>query len=126
MNPETKSKCAVPSCSETATSVGNLCEQHQVPGIAVQIRDSIYVISNWYAEHAGTRGIVVVNDFALGDLFAGVEGFREELMRQGFTGIRLLATPEDFAEAREKLPAAPGDWSGPRSEQYPWERSNLS
>jgi hypothetical protein len=123
MNSETKSKCAVRACAETAASIGNLCDRHRVPGTVVVFESSnrTYVITNWYAEHEGTHGIVVLNDFALGHLFGGEEGFRAELMRQGFTAIHLLVTPEEFADAKEKVRAAPGRWSGPWSEQYPWE-----
>ena len=102
-------------------SIGNLCDRHQVPGDVVETQNHTFVITIWYAEHEGTCGIVVLNDFALGDLFGGEEGFRAELMRQGFTAIHLLVTPEEFANAKAKVLAAPGRWSGPWSEQYPWE-----
>lgn len=118
---ETKSKCAVRACAEVAASIGNLCDRHQVPGVVFEGSSRTYVVSSWYTEHEGTRGIIVINDFALGDLFGGREGFRTELARQGFTAVRLLATPGEFAEAREKMLAAPGNWSGPWSTQYPWE-----
>lgn len=125
MNSETKSKCAVRACAETAASIGNLCDQHQVPGVVFESSSSnrTYVVTSWYAEHEGTRGIVVLNDFALGDLFGGEEGFRAELMLQGFTAIRLLATPEEFEDAKEMVRMAPGRWSGPWSTRYSWEES---
>jgi hypothetical protein len=59
----------------------------------------------------------------LGELFGGQEAFRAELTRQGFAGTHLLVTPEEFADAKEKVLAATGRWSGPWSEQYPWELS---
>jgi hypothetical protein len=121
MELETKPKCAVRSCAEVTASIGNLCDQHQVPGVVFESSNRTYVVTSWYAEHKGTRGIVVLNDFALGDLFGGQEAFQAELMRQGFTAIRLLATPEEFADAKEKVLVAPGRWSGPWSKQYPWE-----
>jgi hypothetical protein len=121
MGSETKSKCAVRACAEVAASIGNLCDRHQVPGVVIQNQDRTFVITSWYAEHEGIRGIIVLNDLALGVLFGGQEPFRAELMRQGLTAIRLLATPEEFADAKAKVLAAPGRWSGPWSEQYPWE-----
>ena len=121
MGSEAKSKCAVRACAETAASIGNLCDQHQVPGVVFESSNRTYVVTSWYAEHEGTRGIVVLNDFALGDLFGGQEAFRAELMRQGFSTIRLLATPQELEHAKEMVRLAPGRWSGPWSEQYPWE-----
>jgi hypothetical protein len=123
MELETKPKCAVRTCAEVAASIGNLCNRHQVPGVVFESPSRTYVVTSWYAEHEGTRGIVVLNDFALGDLFGGLEAFQAELMRQGFTAIHLLVTPEELADAKEKALAAPGRWSGPWSEQYPWELS---
>ncbi len=116
-----RSKCAVRACAEVTASIGNLCNRHRVPGVVFESPNRTFVITSWYAEHEGTRGIVVLNDFALGDLFGGQEPFRAELMRQGFTAIHLLATPEEFADAKEKVLVAPGRWSGPWSKQYPWE-----
>lgn len=121
MGSETKSKCAVRDCAEVTASIGNLCDWHRVPGFVVEFPNHTYVVTNWYAEHEGTCGIILLNDFALGDLFGGQEPFRAELMRQGFTAIHLLVTPEELADVKEKLLAAPGRWSGPWSEQYPWE-----
>jgi hypothetical protein len=123
MGSETKSKCAVRACAEVAAMHGNLCDRHQVPGVVVESPSRTYVVTSWYAEHGGTRGIVVLNDFALGDLFGGQGGFQAKLMRQGFTAIRLLATLEEFEDAREKVRVAPGDWSGPWNTRYPWELS---
>jgi hypothetical protein len=69
----------------------------------------------------GSRGLAVLNDFAVGDLFGGQEAFRAELMCQGFTAIRLLATPEELEDARQQVRMAPGIWSGPSNTQYSWE-----
>jgi hypothetical protein len=121
MGLETKPKCAVRACCEVAAPLGNLCDRHQVPGLAVEIQSRRYVITSWYAEHEGTSGIVLLNDFALGDLFGDREAFRAKLTRQGSTAIRLLTTPEELEDVRKQLRVAPGKWSGPWLIEYPWE-----
>jgi hypothetical protein len=121
MGSKTKPKCAVRACTKVTASIGNLCDRQRVPGVVFEGPSRAIVVTSWYAEHEGTRGIVVLNDFALGDLFGGQEAFRAELMRQGFTAIHLLATPKESADAKEKVLVAPGRWSGPWSKEYPWE-----
>jgi hypothetical protein len=78
-------------------------------------------VTAWYAEHARRRGIIFLNDFALGDLFAGKEGFRAELKRQGFSAIEVLRTPEEVWAAKRRMAHAPGNFSGPWLTEYPWE-----
>ena len=97
---EIKPKCAVRNCDAATSAIGKLCGRHPVPGVVVESPSRTYVITSWYAEHGGTRGIVLLNDFALGDLFGGLEAFRAEMMRQGLTAIRLLATPEEVEDAK--------------------------
>lgn len=126
MRSETKGKCAVRACDAATSAIGNLCDRRQVPGLVFEIQSRTYVITNWYAEHEDTRGIVVLNDFALGYFFGSREAFRAKLMRQGFTAIRLLATPEECEDAWEQVRIASGDWGGPWNTRYSWEESDLS
>jgi hypothetical protein len=82
--------------------------------------DEENVVTYWYAEHAGTRGILAVNDFEL-DLFNGVEGFAAKLRKQGFSEVHLL-DPQEIDTAKEKVSYAPGDWGGSWKMFYPWQR----
>jgi len=79
------------------------------------------VVTALYAEHAGRRGIILLNDFALGDLFGGAEEFRTKLKWQGFSAVKLLRTPEDVEAAKRKIAQSPGNFSGPWLTEYPWE-----
>lgn len=115
------SKCAVRNCIEPCGAYSNLCDEHRMPGAVVAIADDTGVVTYWYAEHAGERGIVFLNDFALGDLFDGADGFRTELERQGFSAIRILKTPKELADAQAEVAKAPGFWSGPWETKYSWE-----
>lgn len=117
-------KCAVPFCQEPCCCPGNLCEKHRVSGAVYQGKNGTCVVTCWYTEHDGKRGIILMNDFALGDLFGGAEGFRVELKLQGFTAIRNLATPEEFASAKAEVAKAPGSWSGPWLTEYSWQKEN--
>jgi hypothetical protein len=121
MELETRPKCAVSACAEVAASIGNLCDRHQVPGVVFESPGRRYVITSWYAEQEGTRGIVVLNDFALGDLFGGIDGFKTKLREQGFENVCLLRTPEEFRNAKTHVAEAPGNWSGPWLIEYAWE-----
>ena len=116
-----QSGCAVPKCNGPCSVGANLCEDHLVPGMVIKHGSSTVLVTAWRAEHAGQRGIILVNDFALGDLFAGAEGFSKKLEQQGFSDIKLLETPEEFQAAKEHVAEAPGNWSGPWLTEYPWE-----
>lgn len=121
---EMKPKCAVRTCAEAIASYGNLCDRHQVPGVVVHHNNRTFVVTSWYAEHENSHGIILMNDFALGELFGGVEGFRAELQRQGFGAIRLLPTPEELASAKKQVLGAPAEWGGQWMPEYPWESEN--
>ena len=62
-----------------------------------------------------------MNDFTLGDFFGGSQGFMSKLKQQGFSAIEALGGPTDLAKAKLKVAQAPGNWTGPWSEEYPWE-----
>lgn len=89
--------------------------RHQLQGLP----DEEIVVRYWYAEHAGTRGIISADDFVL-YLFNGVEGFAAKLRKQGFTEVQVLE-PEEIDAAKEKVSSAPGDWCGSWKTTYPWE-----
>ena len=115
-------RCAVPHCIAPLSEPNNLCEAHRVPGAVVRHGESTMVITTWYAEHAGEHGVIIINDFALGDLFGGRRGFQAKLRDQGFFNVRLLRTPAELEAA--KLPKSRkkvGDWSGPWNTRYAWE-----
>jgi hypothetical protein len=84
------------------------------------------VVTAWYAEHSTERGIILLNDYALGDLFGGASGFKAKLEQQGFTKIRNLRTPEELETAKAQIAKSPGSWSGPWLTEYPWEASHQS
>jgi hypothetical protein len=77
------------------------------------------VITTWAAEHGDEVGLLLLNDWALGSLFGGRAGFEARLREQGFTNVRNLLTPTEFATMRSGK--APSTWSGPWLTQYPWE-----
>jgi len=111
-------------CGAPISGPGNLCLTHRVPGGVVRVGDRTFVVTVWYAEHNGEGGIILLNDFALGDLFGGRAGFEAELQRQRFTAVRNIATPEELEvvkAANKKL----ASWGGPWLTKYPWEQSNV-
>jgi hypothetical protein len=97
-----------------------------VPGMAFKYGNSTGVVTSWYAERVTERGIILLNDFALGDLFGGAPGFKAKLEQQGFVEVRNLRTPEEFEAAKAQSSKSPGSWSGPWLTEYPWEVSDLS
>ena len=110
--------CAA-GCGAPISGPGNLCLKHWVPGGVVRVNNSTMVVTVWYAEHDGEAGIILLNDFALGDLFAGRAGFEAKLKQQGFTAVRNLAKPEEL-EAVKKLNEPLASWTGPWLAKYPW------
>ena len=77
------------------------------------------VITCWKATHGDEVGIILLNDWALGNYFGGRTGFEAELRRQGFTEVLNLATEEEVRATThngKKLAA----WSGPWLTEYPW------
>ena len=114
-------KCAVSSCKKSCYGPCNLCREHAVPGDVVRVGDGTGIVAHWYAERDGKRGLIVVDDLELGELFGGVEGFKAKLKGQGFRNVRILRNPEEVASARIQILKAFADWSGPWRPQYPWE-----
>ncbi len=112
-------RCAVGGCPNEPDSYASLCGLHKQPGLAIEIEGRIFVITFWLVRHGKETGLVLLNDYALGDLHGGAEGFRAQLQAQGFTGIRLLGTLEELDAAEQQVLAA---WSGPWLSEYPWER----
>jgi hypothetical protein len=115
-------KCAVPHCIAPIFEFNNLCDDHLVPGAVIRVGKSTMVITCWFAQHADECGVILINDFALGDLFGGQVGFEMKLAEQGFFNVRLLRTPAELEAA--KLPKSGkkvGEWSGPWLTRYPWE-----
>jgi hypothetical protein len=114
-------KCAVSTCKESCYGPCNLCREHAVPGDVIYVGDGTGIVTLWYAERAGERGLIVVDDQDLGELFDGVEGFIAKLKNQGFEKVRILKTPQEVAAARVVILKAFANWSGPWRPQYPWE-----
>jgi hypothetical protein len=101
----------------------NLCDVHAMPGVAIELSNGSVVVTAWYAEHDDESGVILLNDWALGDHFGGADGFVNQLKAQGFTNIRSLLTPADVAAATERTTMSSGHWSGPWLTEYPWEAS---
>lgn len=114
---EGRTRCAVRGCTNPLSGAGNLCGIHQVPGAIVRLGENTMIITSWLVQHGQEHGFIVLNDFALGDLFCGAEGFLAKLQEQGFTNVQNLATPEELETARATTLAG---WSGSWQAQYPW------
>jgi hypothetical protein len=114
-------KCAVSECNGQCSDEANLCEKHLVPGMVVKHGDNTCVVTAWFAEHANLAGVILLNDFALGDLFGGARGFKAKLEQQGFEKIQNLRTPEEFTDAKIRVAKSPGGFSGPWLTEYSWE-----
>lgn len=116
-----RTTCAVPECGAPISGYSNLCDEHRVPGGVVRVDDSTMIITAWAVEHGDECGIVLLNDFALGDRFSGRAGFKSKLRDQGFVNVRLLSTPEELAAAKKPAEGKKaGAWSGSWKSQYPW------
>ncbi len=77
--------CAVPGCANEPHDYANLCDLHRQPGMALEAPDgSTMVITCWLACHGTETGIVLLNDYALGDLHGGAEGFPRPASGPGF------------------------------------------
>jgi hypothetical protein len=85
--------------------------------------NSTVVVTAWYGEHANEAGVILLNDYALGDLFGGEAGFKAKLGQQGFVKVRILRTPEELEAAKVQVAKAPGKWSGPWLTEYARESS---
>jgi len=109
-----RTTCAVHGCSKPVSGPANLCDEHRLPGGIVKVDGNTMVITTWYAEHGHESGIMLLNDFALGDLFGGREGFEANLTQQGFTNVRNLGTLLELEIAKQPPP-------GPWQTAYPWE-----
>ena len=119
-----RTACAVKECGLPAAEFGNLCEEHEVPGAMVQDNNATGIITFWFVERGREAAVIVLNDFALGDLFAGRKGFEERLRRQGFGTVRLLNTPAELDDAkRQNGGKRLASWGGPWRSRYPWEPS---
>jgi hypothetical protein len=113
--------CAVPECAAPISDDGNLCNNHRLPGVTVQGGDNTMVITAWWVEHGDEVGTILLNDWALGTLFCGREGFEAKLAQQGFSGVRNIA-PEELEAAKQPPDGKKvGSWGGPWRTQYPWE-----
>jgi hypothetical protein len=106
-------KCSVPECSGSIEKYNNLCKKHRVQGAIMTNGQSTMVMTVWVAERNGEVGFILLDDFALGDLFGGraVE-FKARLIQQGFAKIR----KNEWARVKH-----PASWSGPWLPEYPWE-----
>jgi len=95
-----------------------------VPGVGGKIGDSTMIITVWYAERGTEYGTILLNDFALGELFGGESGFKTMLVSQGFENVRLVVTPQDLELSKDPLEhinQTLGEWAGPWQAFYPWQ-----
>lgn len=74
----------VHGCTLPTSRRDNLCAKHRLPGVLVQSAGSgrYFVITCWAAKHGNEEGVILLNDFALGDLFGGRAGFEKQLLDQ--------------------------------------------
>jgi hypothetical protein len=80
--------------------------------VEVEGHNELYVISAWLVERKGRMDIIVLNDYALGDLFGGREFFEKRLGEQGFKVHRLISTPDDLETVKRRYPEAQAiSWS---------------
>jgi hypothetical protein len=115
--------CAVPECAAPVSGDNNLCDNHRLPGVIVQVGDSTMIITSWLVERGDEIGIIVLNDWGLGFLFSGREGFEVKLAEQGFTRVRNIGTLEELEAAKQPLDGRKvAPWSGPWRSKYPWEQ----
>ena len=70
------------------------------------------LITIWVAEHNGELGFILLNDYALGNLFGGREGFEVKLAEQRFTKVRNVDSPQQLDSERAKV-GRPTSWPGP-------------
>lgn len=119
MSFEGQNECAVRECGSPCSSGANLCDEHLVPGMVVRHGNGTCVVTIWFAERVNQAGVIVMNDYALGDLFGGSAGFKAKLEQQGFSKVRNLRTPAEVEAAFAG--STPGNWSGPWLTEYPWE-----
>jgi len=96
--------------------------KHGLPGLVVRGGDNDYVITAWAAKHGNEEGIIILNDLALGELFAGRAGFEKKLQDQGLVDVRNIPTDEEVRSIMTSHKRA--EWSGPWLTEYPWERRN--
>jgi hypothetical protein len=126
MAPLDATMCAVKDCGNPIWGPNNLCDCHRLPGIVVLCADGSLVVTMWVAEHDGEFGVIIMDDFGIGDLFGGEAGFKARLAKQGFTNVMLLETPEEINAANESMwepetGKKVGKWAGPWLPRYPWE-----
>src|SRR5436305_3968664 len=122
MGIEGKRTCAVRRCTAPVSAPSNLCINHLLPGAVVRSGKNTYVITCWYAEHQNEVGVILLNDFALGDLFGGRAGFEAKLREQGFVNVRSLGSQTEVDKDTTPPPGKKaGMWGGPWLQKYPWE-----
>jgi hypothetical protein len=109
-----KTKCAVAECTLSISGFNNLCEEHVVPGMEISWRDSTMVLTFWYAERDNETGIIIMDDWAIGEYFSGRAGFEAKLEKQGFVRVRCLESSEEVDEViRSSVNKKAGSWDGP-------------
>lgn len=86
--------CCVVGCGRAAAY--NLCPEHAFPGRVVQVaRDgnfSHFVIGSWVVKRKGERHMLLLNDFALGDIFGARAQAERYLAENSYTVLEFIAT----------------------------------
>jgi hypothetical protein len=114
-------ECSVPGCSGSVEGYNNLCDNHRLPGAIVAHGQSTMVVTMWVADHKGEVGFILLNDYALGELFGGRGGFEAKLVQQGFRKVRNIGSPQQLDSEKARMVGRPATWSGPWLTEYPWE-----
>jgi hypothetical protein len=98
-NAQANNQCVVDGCGRESSF--HLCNQHEIPGMVVEINGDRFVISSWLVERAGQRRVITLNDYALGDLFGGREAFEDRLGVQGYKLHGLISGKEELEGTRK-------------------------
>ena len=96
--------CAVRGCNGEAAY--HLCMHHAIPGMVVGEGTSMFVISIWLVQRRNALHFIVLNDYALGDLFDGRAGFESQLASQGYQVLKLISSEEELEATHLRHPAA--------------------
>lgn len=95
-------RCVVEGCNEEAAY--NLCIHHAIPGMVIEVATSTFVIGAWLVKQRDALQLLTLNDFALGDLFAGRAGFETQLANQGYQVIGLISSLEELEATKLRHP----------------------
>jgi hypothetical protein len=95
-------KCVVEGCNRDAAF--HLCKHHAIPGVVTEVQDKTFVIGLWLVERVGKFRIITLNDYALGDLFGGQQGFEDRLGVQGYKVHGPISNEKELEATKQQYP----------------------